>query len=58
MKLLIVHLSDLHMITKNDCVFDKSFAINDVVKNIEYRLDRVFILITGDISFEGNEDQL
>jgi len=58
MKLLIVHLSDLHIRSKSDWVFDKSSAINNIVKNIEYQLDRVFIVITGDISFEGNEEQL
>ncbi len=58
MKILILHLSDLHIRSGNDWILERNSEITNIVRNIEYQLDMAFILITGDISFEGSTEQL
>ena len=57
MKIMILHLSDLHIDFKNDHLEKKEDAIVNVVKNLEYKLDQAFIVVTGDISFSADDDQ-
>ena len=56
MKVLILHLSDLHIDTQT--LTGKISPIVDIVKNLEYQLDRAFIVVTGDISLSGEEEQI
>ena len=57
MRILIVHLSDVHITGSNDLVLSRSKAIIDAVKNIDYTLDCCAIVVSGDLTYAGSEDQ-
>lgn len=58
MKFLLVHLSDLHIKNHNTVQLLNKQKIIDAVKNLEYQLDAAFVLVTGDIAYDGGEDQI
>ena len=58
MKLLLVHLSDIHIRGEQEAVFSRKTNIIDAVKNLEYSLDGCVIVVTGDIAYAGTEGQL
>src|SRR5688572_18092223 len=57
MKILIVQLSDIHIVESDDPVLFRTDAIINAVKNIDYDVEAVILLITGDIAFAGLDDQ-
>lgn len=56
MKLLILHLSDLHIKDSNDIIMINSDAIVNSLKQIS-NFDKCIIVISGDIVFSGKEKQ-
>ena len=57
MKLMIVHLSDIHIVSENDAITDKRISIVNAVRNLDYSLDICVILVTGDIAYSGSDEQ-
>ena len=57
MKLLLIHLSDIHFTAANDVIFDRSSAILNAVKNLDYSLDLCVVVVTGDIAYSGSDEQ-
>ena len=57
MKLLLVHLSDIHLSAKNDPVLSRLEKLVASIRNLALDLDVCVIAITGDIAFSGSEDQ-
>jgi hypothetical protein len=55
MKILVVHLSDLHIGSDLDPVLSRSNAICDAVQNLEYEPNAVVIVVSGDIARTGQE---
>jgi DNA repair exonuclease SbcCD nuclease subunit len=53
MKLLIVHLSDLHLQVKGNPVVAKFPFITKALQNEEVELDGVIVVVSGDIAFSG-----
>ena len=55
MKLLLVHLSDIHFTSDDDAITNKYHYIVDAVKNIDYSLSVCVVVVTGDIAFSGTD---
>ena len=55
MKLLLIHLSDLHIKGPLDPVLTRREKIIDAVKNLDYGVDLCVVAVTGDIAFSGKE---
>jgi hypothetical protein len=57
MKLLIVHLSDLHIKNTFSLLQEQAQKIIDGIKNLETGVIKVFFVFTGDISFSGKAEE-
>lgn len=57
MKVLLVHLSDIHANLSDDHVLGKTGKIASAVRNLEHDLAACFIVISGDSAFSGSEEQ-
>jgi len=57
MRLLLIHLSDLHITGPQDAILTRAHAITEAVQNLDYSLDLCVIVVTGDLSFSGQEEQ-
>ena len=57
MKILTVHLSDMHIKGEDDPVVGRSSHIASAVKNLEYSLDACLVIVTGDVAFSGTDEQ-
>ncbi len=57
MKILIVHLSDLHMKEANNWLLEHVDKIYSVFQNTLTEMDAVFIVLTGDITISGKEEE-
>lgn len=57
MKVGILHLSDIHIKNEYDKILGKSDNIINAVQNKIFNIDRLIILVTGDIAFCGKEFQ-
>lgn len=57
MRLLVVHLSDIHLTGSTDPIFEKAHFITDTTKNLDYELDACLVIFTGDIAFSGRESE-
>ena len=57
MKLMIVHLSDIHLVNEDDVVINRRLPIVNAVKNLDYSLDMCVVLVTGDIAYSGSDGQ-
>lgn len=55
MKILIIHLSDIHITNSTNHLEERAIQIVDSVKNTENEISHVFLIITGDIAFSGHE---
>lgn len=55
MKILIVHLSDIHLKDKDNSVLKKKEQISNAFQNEALEMDNLFIVITGDIAFSGKD---
>ena len=57
MRLLLVHLSDIHITNSTDHIINKSSAIVDAVKNLDLELNLCVVVISGDIAYSGTSEQ-
>jgi hypothetical protein len=57
MKVLILHLSDIHIQTGEDAILSRGGKIIDAIKNVEPDTHAVVCVISGDVTFSGTEDQ-
>jgi hypothetical protein len=57
MKILITHLSDIHLNSKNNSILNKKDKLCDAIKNLCLDADALFLVITGDIAFSGKSDE-
>ena len=57
MKLMLIHLSDIHITSQDDAITGRHSQIVDAVKNLDYSLDACVVVVTGDIAFAGTLDQ-
>jgi ABC-type oligopeptide transport system ATPase subunit len=55
MRILIVHLSDLHVGSSDDSVLSRGEAICNAVQNLEYEPNAAIIIVSGDIANTGQE---
>lgn len=58
MRLLLLHLSDLHIKGGGDPILSRSGHIARAVQDFDQGLDRCVIAISGDVAFSGKEEQL
>jgi predicted MPP superfamily phosphohydrolase len=57
MKIAAVHLSDIHLISKEDVVFSKLDKLSQAIISVKSYVDVFFLLCTGDISDKGKPNQ-
>ena len=57
MKLLLIHLSDIHITSDDDAITKRYPQIVNAVKNLDYSLDLCVVVVTGDIAFSGTTEQ-
>ncbi len=57
MKLMLLHLSDIHITSEDNSITQKYPYIVDAVKNLDYELDMCVVMVTGDIAYSGQEYQ-
>lgn len=57
MRLLVVHLSDLHIGGTSDPVLTRAKRVAEAVQNLERELDAAVITVTGDLAFAGHSEQ-
>ena len=57
MRLLLIHLSDIHITSENDTITRRYPQIVDAVKNLDYSLDLCVVVVTGDIAYSGTAEQ-
>ena len=57
MRLMLIHLSDIHITSPDDAIIGRHSQIVDAVKNLDYSLDACVVVVTGDIAFAGTVDQ-
>lgn len=57
MKILLLHLTDIHIDSNNHWVLGKEKLILDVIKDKIYDIDKLYFLITGDICFSGSKNE-
>ncbi len=57
MRLLLLHLSDVHIKAPDDPVFAKFPKIVEAVRNLDADIDCCVVALTGDIAFSGAPDQ-
>ena len=57
MRILVLHLSDLHIKNDGNPILTRAKEIVNAVKNMDYNVEVAFIFFTGDIAFSGTPDQ-
>lgn len=57
MKVLIVHLSDIHLKSENNPCLSRQEQICKSFQNIALGVDRVFVVVTGDIASSGSREE-
>lgn len=57
MRLLLIHLSDIHITSQDDVITERYTQLVDAVKNIDYSLDICIVITTGDIAYSGTDEQ-
>lgn len=57
MKTLLIHLSDIHIKTGDDPILSRGKKIVDAVKNLEPSVNSAIIVVSGDTTYSGTEDQ-
>ena len=57
MKILLIHLSDIHITGDDNPIIQRASQIADSVKNLEYSLDVCLIVVTGDVAYSGTDEQ-
>jgi hypothetical protein len=56
-KLLVLHLSDIHIKTTSDFILDRAALVVSAVKNIDPNLGAVACVLSGDVSWSAGEDE-
>jgi hypothetical protein len=56
-KVLLLHLSDLHIKAKDDSVLSRANLLADAVKNIEPDASVIVCVLSGDIAYAGTDEQ-
>jgi hypothetical protein len=57
MKLLVVHLSDIHIRSTDDPILERNAKIVEAVRGLATGLDFCVVAVTGDIVFSGTAEQ-
>ena len=57
MKVLLLHLSDIHIQTADDIILTRVSKIVDAVKNLDPDVRAVVCVLSGDITHSGSEEQ-
>jgi len=57
MKLLLLHLSDIHISASDDPILERQARIVAAVRNLTQDLDLCVLALSGDITFSGTGDQ-
>lgn len=57
MKVLLIHLSDIHLKNENNSIFKKNVQLAKAIQNNVLEVDCVFAIISGDIAFSGKEQE-
>ena len=57
MKLLLIHLSDIHITSETDVIANRCPQILNAVRNLDYSLDFCLVVVTGDIAYSGIDEQ-
>ena len=57
MKLMLIHLSDIHIVSEEDAVTNRYSQIVNAVRNLDYSLDMCVVVVTGDVAFSGTDEQ-
>lgn len=57
MKLLIVHLSDIHFCNKNNALLNKKNELCNAVRNNVKEADGTIIIVSGDIAYSGKKEE-
>ena len=57
MKLLLIHLSDIHITTDDDAIIGRQQHIANAVKNLDHTLDTCVVVVSGDVAYSGTADQ-
>jgi len=53
MKLLVIHLSDIHIRTAGDFILQRAEAVADAVTNLDDDIGVCVVAVTGDIAYSG-----
>jgi len=57
MKLLVLHISDIHFQETNNSIERKKEKLFDAVKNRLAEVDECLIIISGDVAYSGMEGE-
>src|ERR1700752_3976741 len=57
MKLLLLHLSDIHFKSDKDPILGRVGRITGAVKSVDLDIDARFLVVTGDIAHSGDPAQ-
>ena len=57
MKILILHLSDIHFADDNNVVSTRLQKIVGAVRAVEHKFDTCLLLVSGDIAFSGKQSE-
>ena len=54
MKALLIHLSDLHIKSSDNPIFERIEHICKAVQNLTIGVESIFLIVTGDIGYSGS----
>lgn len=57
MKIVLLHLSDIHLGSSQDPIAKRASKIKEAVLGVSPAADACFIVVTGDVAFSGNPDE-
>jgi 3',5'-cyclic AMP phosphodiesterase CpdA/GTPase SAR1 family protein len=57
MKVLIVHLSDMHIKNRDNLCLSRKEQICRAFQNVALGVDRIFVVITGDVAYSGSKEE-
>ena len=57
MKILIIHLSDIHIKKENNSIFKKIDKIKNVFNDVDIIANQIFLVVSGDIVFSGGSNE-
>jgi len=57
MKLLLLHLSDIHIKSEGDFILKRATLIADAMSGLDTLIEGCIVVVTGDIAYSGQADQ-